>query len=131
MTRRCVGAGPRPATVSLGERGSGSVLAAGIVGAVVLLGVALSWLLAVVLAGHRAEAAADLSAIAAAERAALGGPGVCSVAAGLAASNGARLDGCAVGGDGVVAVRVSVRVGIAVPLAPARVAARSRAGPGP
>jgi secretion/DNA translocation related TadE-like protein len=89
-------------------------------GSAVLLGAAIS-------ARHRAGAAADFAALAAARRALADATGACMTAATLAASGGARLVGCSVRA-GVVDIRV------AVPLPGllsrwGQVTARARAGP--
>jgi secretion/DNA translocation related TadE-like protein len=60
-------------------------------------------------ARHRAGAAADFAALAAAQRAVLDPRGACAAAAGIAARNGARLVACRVG-SAVVDVVVSVRL---------------------
>ncbi|MCU1692991.1 MAG: hypothetical protein JWM64_2082 [Frankiales bacterium] len=111
-----------------GDRGSGTVLAlalcmvlAGF--AAVLVGVGL-----LVVTRHRADAAADLAALAAASRSADGSARACSAAAATAAADGARLVLCRFAGADVV-VRVEV-------LPPGRLAAlgpatgTARAGPG-
>ncbi|MEW2550870.1 Rv3654c family TadE-like protein [Streptomyces zhihengii] len=75
-----------------------------------------------VVARHRAGAAADLAALAAADRALRGGAAACGAAEHVAGAQGAEVVRCAVTGE-VADVTVRVRVG---PYAP-RV--RSRAGP--
>lgn len=104
--RRC---GLRPCT---GDRGSGTLWVASMVVilsvasvTVVLLGVAQT-------ARHRANSAADLAALAAAQvlMDETGTP--CEVASGNATANGARLTSCAVDGEIVtVSVGVDVRLG--------------------
>jgi secretion/DNA translocation related TadE-like protein len=69
-------------------------------GFAVALGAAIS-------ARHRAGAAADFAALAAARRAVGGDTGACRAAAALAATSGARLVGCSVRA-GVVEIRVAV-----------------------
>lgn len=113
-------------------------------GAATVFGLALIALLGLVaagsgvavgaLAGHRrAEAAADLAAVAGAAALQVGEDG-CAAAARTAGANGADLDGCTVhGADVVVTVRVRLAAlqhllgGVALPTLPAR----ARAGPGP
>ncbi len=129
MSAAVAAASSRPTVGRVEEAGSGSVLAAGMVGVLLVLSLAASWLLALVLAAHRAEAAADLAALGGAERARGTGAGACSAAREVALANGARLDGCALGLGGEVSVRVSVPVAIVVPFAPERVGVPSRAGP--
>ncbi|MFC9796734.1 Rv3654c family TadE-like protein [Streptomyces sp. NPDC127584] len=86
-------------------------------GAVLALGQAVA-------ARHRAGGAADLAALAAADRALWGEAEACAAASRVAAAQGAELVGCAVRGDlAEVAARV---VG-----GPYRPEVRSRAGPSP
>src|SRR6476646_1525875 len=92
------------------------VVMAGVGVALVLLvgGLALS---SAVVATHRARAAADLGALAAAQ-ALQGGAApaaACAVAASVTARNGARPQGCAVAGGGVVTVGAMAPVGFALP----------------
>ncbi|MER7847982.1 Rv3654c family TadE-like protein [Kitasatospora sp. NPDC096077] len=86
---------------------------------------------AVVTARHRAESAADLAALAAADRLLLDPDGGCGRAAGVAAAQGAGLVSCAVdrSADAVeVVAEVPVgRIPLRLPVGPAR--ARARAGP--
>ncbi|WP_371518096.1 Rv3654c family TadE-like protein [Kitasatospora sp. NBC_01300] len=86
---------------------------------------------AVVAARHRAESAADLAALAAADRLLLDPDGGCGRAEGIAVAQGAGLVSCTVdrAGDAVEVV-AEVTVGglpARLPLGPAR--ARARAGP--
>lgn len=111
------------------ERGSGTVLALALVMVLCLLTASGTVLLSAVVASHRARAAADLAALAAA------GPWVegvsldsaCARATRVAAANGATLRSCAASGESLV-VAVGVRPGIG--LVPAA-EARARAGPPP
>ncbi|MEU6969669.1 Rv3654c family TadE-like protein [Kitasatospora aureofaciens] len=86
---------------------------------------------AVVAARHRAESAADLAALAAADRLLLDPDGGCARAAGIAATQGAALASCAVDRSAdAVEVVAEVSVGglpLRLPVGPAR--ARARAGP--
>ncbi|NJQ17640.1 hypothetical protein HCN52_22555 [Streptomyces bohaiensis] len=75
---------------------------------------------------QRAALAADLAALAAADRALLGPDAACGSAAVVAAANGARLTRCHVAADGVADLTVVVSLTGA---APVTVAVRSRAGP--
>lgn len=111
------------------EEGSGTVLVLAVCGALLVALAATGVLLTVVAARHRAQAAADLAALAAAD-ALLGrraGP-ACDEAADAAAVNAAVLELCDVS-DGVSAiVRVSVMPsGAAGVVGPA--SATARAGP--
>jgi secretion/DNA translocation related TadE-like protein len=79
---------------------------------------------AATIARHRAQAAADLAALAAVGA----GPASACVEAGrVAGDNGARVEECAVGVDG----RVRVRVSVDIPVIPGRERARGRAHAGP
>ncbi|MFJ8625976.1 Rv3654c family TadE-like protein [Kitasatospora sp. NPDC093550] len=85
----------------------------------------------VVAARHRAESAADLAALAAADRLLLDPDGGCARAAGIAAAQGARLVSCAADRS-ADAVEVVAEVGVSglpvrLPVGPAR--GRARAGP--
>lgn len=92
------------------DEGAGSVLVLAAVG-VVLVAAAVAGVLAQgVAARHRAATAADLSALAAADRLSSGhGPGeACTAAQEVAAANGGMLARCTVSGrEVVVAVRVA------------------------
>ena len=117
-------AGSRPA----GERGSATVWVVALAGVLAAIGVAAVLVGAAVVGRHRATAAADLAALAAAEHAVRGDPGACAAAGEVAGANGARLTACTVGGGAVVevAVEVPVRLG---PLGVSRAGGRARAGP--
>ena len=114
------------------DTGAGSVLVLGVSLVAIVLAGAVAQLGQVVLARHRAEAAADLAALGTARAALTGDPAPCLTAARLTAANGARLVGCRVfaGADGwsqsVVGAAVPVR-GPAGRWGPARAVAR--AGP--
>ncbi|MGV9269921.1 Rv3654c family TadE-like protein [Kitasatospora sp. NPDC003701] len=86
---------------------------------------------AVVGARHRAESAADLAALAAADRLLLDPDGGCGRAAGIAQAQAATLVACTVDREAdAVEVVAEVRIGgvpVDLPIGPAR--ARSRAGP--
>ncbi|MFC5139566.1 Rv3654c family TadE-like protein [Actinomycetospora rhizophila] len=83
---------------AVGDAGSATVLAAAAVGVLVcLLGLGLQ-LGAATLARHRAEAAADLAALAGAREAVRGADVACARAGEIAAGNDARLVACAVEG---------------------------------
>jgi secretion/DNA translocation related TadE-like protein len=95
------------------ERGSATVWV------LALSGVLLSFAAAAVLIGtavaarHRAEAAADLAALAAAGSAVSGTADPCVAAASIASANGAVLESCTVDPGAVVEIRVGVRVAMA------------------
>ena len=109
-----------------------TVLAAGLVGVVVVVAVAALWLVSATLAAHRARSAADLAALAGAVAAQARDLGAdpCSSAGAVATANGAALLTCSVAPDLVVSVRVSVQVGAPIPGVPGRAVAGARAGPG-
>lgn len=111
------------------ERGSATVVMLGVIAAVLMLTISGLLLASAVLASHRARAAADLAALAAAGVLMRGepAPAACESAARVAALNHGRMEQCIASGTEVqlsVAVIASVKgVGVA--------SARSRAGPGP
>lgn len=112
------------------EEGSGTVLALAIIAALLVLTVVITGLIGVVSANRRASAAADLSALAAADAyrgLTEGDP--CAVAADLAERHGAHLESCTFP-DRPETVEVTVAVPVAGPmgmLGPARVRARAGA----
>ena len=112
------------------EEGSGTVLALTIIAALLVLTVVIAGLIGVVSANRRASAAADLSALAAADAyrgLTEGDP--CAVAANLAERHGAHLESCTFP-DRPETVEVRVAVPVAGPmgmLGPARVRARAGA----
>ena len=112
------------------EEGSGTVLALTIIAALLVLTVVIAGLIGVVSANRRASAAADLSALAAAD--AYRGRterDPCAVAANLAERYGAQLESCTFP-DRPETVEVTVAVPVAGPmgtLGPARVRARAGA----
>ncbi|WP_314728847.1 Rv3654c family TadE-like protein [Rothia mucilaginosa] len=124
---------PAPKTSSEDQRpeeGSGTVLALAIIAALLVLTVVIAGLIGVVSANRRASAAADLSALAAADAYrgfTEGDP--CAVAADLAERHGAHLESCTFP-DRPETVEVTVAVPVAGPmgmLGPARVRARAGA----
>ncbi len=104
------------------ERGSASLLAVTMAGLLVFVGGALAGVTALVVDHRRAQAAADLAALAAA---ASSDP--CVAAARIATANGARLVGCAFAGPDVL-VTVTV-TSAAWPGRDVAVSAEARAGP--
>ena len=112
------------------EEGSGTVLALTIIAALLVLTVVIAGLIGVVSSNRRASAAADLSALAAADAyrgLTEGDP--CAVAADLAERHGAHLESCTFP-DRPETVEVTVAVPVAGPmgvLGPARVRARAGA----
>lgn len=108
------------------ERGSGTVLMAGLAGALVTLALGALLVVQAVHASVRAARAADLAALAAAGGQAGGGAGGCSAGQQVAQRNGARVLECVTEGAAVT-VLVEVDSGLPQAFGPAR--ARSRAGP--
>ncbi|MFW5472644.1 Rv3654c family TadE-like protein [Knoellia sp. CPCC 206450] len=113
-----------------GERGSGTVLVVAAVAAVLLLGIAGLQVGAAASAAHRARAAADLSALAAASALQEGGADPCGRAAHLARRNSARVVDCLLRPDDSVLVRVTTDLDLAWPGLPRTAVASARAGPG-
>ena len=109
------------------DRGSVTIWAATLAG-MVLLGSSAAVLYGSAVAGrHRAEAAADLAALAAAVHVPDGAASACAVGARIAADNGGSLRNCEVVGDEVeVMVSREVRMG---GLGAFATVARARAGP--
>jgi secretion/DNA translocation related TadE-like protein len=110
------------------ERGSATVWVLALAGVLAALGAAVVLIGAAVVARHRAGAAADLGALAAAGRAVAGDQDPCAVAAEVATRNGAVVETCAVGPDAVVQLRVRVPVRLG-PLGVLHAEGRARAGP--
>jgi secretion/DNA translocation related TadE-like protein len=113
------------------ERGSATIWVLACCALVMLLGYLGVARTETVLARHRADAAADLAALAAAGRLGVG-TDVCDAASELAAANGAAVRSCSVrlaadGRSGTV--RIQVAVTVQLPFAGARtVVASARAG---
>jgi len=112
------------------ERGSATVLTVGAIAVVVLMATGVLVVVGAVRDVHRARAAADLAALAAAGPLAGGGQLDCGVGASVAGANGALLTLCARQRDGSVVVTVAVRrrATPSWPGLPAVVSARARAG---
>src|SRR4051794_16510323 len=117
-------------TDDTGERGSATVWTVALAGLLAALGAVVVLVGSAVVARHRAGAAADLAALAAAGSAVQGDPGACSVAEQVAAANGATVDSCSVSAAAVVELRVHVPVRLG-PLGVAAARGRARAGPAP
>lgn len=106
------------------ERGAGTALAVGVVGAVAAATLGIAAVVPPLVARHEALVAADAAVLAAADvllGAATGVP--CERAAAVAAASGATLTDCRPSGP-----TVQVRVVVGAPLGP--VAGEARAGPG-
>lgn len=125
---------PRPSAVGCRqfvgrEEGSGTVLVVAAVGVLLILSIAGLQVGTAASAAHRARAAADLSALAAASAIQAGQGDPCGRASDLASRNGARLVECAVAAGESVVVRVSIGVTLAWPGVPDSAEASARAGP--
>lgn len=110
-----------------GERGTASLLVVALTGVVLLVGLAAAFLTATAAAHRRAQAAADLAALAGAT-AHQRGDDACGRASAIAGRNGSVLTGCHLDQEDVV-----VRVVVAGPelFGHSRgLAGRARAGPG-
>jgi secretion/DNA translocation related TadE-like protein len=110
------------------ERGSVTVVMIGVIAVVLVMTTSGLLLTSAVLASHRARAASDLAALAAAGALMRGGPAseACQLAARVAAVNHARIHQCTAAGT-------EVRLSVTVPASVSRLGvatARSRAGPG-
>ncbi|WP_241981682.1 Rv3654c family TadE-like protein [Cryobacterium sp. TMT1-19] len=119
MTRRAL----RRRHWSAPERGSGTVLALGVLGAVMLLTAVLLPLFAALVVGQAVQGAADAAALAAADTASGAVAGVpCAAAAEAARLNGASVTVCTV--EGLIASVTAVRGYLGFELG-----AQARAGP--
>lgn len=116
------------------EAGSATVATLGGIGVLVmLLGAALA-LASAAGAAHRARAAADLGALAAASSVQTTGDAgmACVLGADIVARNAARQVSCAIAADGSVTVVAQSQVGLVLPgTSPARAQITARAGPAP
>jgi secretion/DNA translocation related TadE-like protein len=92
------------------ERGSATVWVLALSGVLAMVGAAAVLVGVAVTARHRAAAAADFAALAAATRAVQGLADGCTRAAEVATANAARLTACSVAPDGVAVVEVTVPV---------------------
>jgi secretion/DNA translocation related TadE-like protein len=106
------------------ERGGATLLVVAMAGLLMFVMTGLAAAGGLVTAQRRAQAAADLAALAGASHL----DDACGQAAAIAAANAASLDACARDGDDVT-VEVSV-AGPGVPWRDVRVTAEARAGPG-
>ncbi len=114
--------------VGVRDRGSATVLVLGAVGVLLAMTVGALWVVSAVVAAHRAQAAADLAALAVAAALVRGEPTAtaCGEGVALAARNGGRLASCQAGPD--FSVELVVQVGATVSRV-GTATARSRAGP--
>ncbi len=119
------GGAVRPGRGAAAERGAATLLGVALAGVLLLIGVTLAEITAVVAAHRRAQAAADLAALAGATS-----PGEsCAAADRVATANGARLTGCLLeGADVLVSVRVDPPPGLDRVVT---IPGQARAGPAP
>lgn len=110
-----------------GERGSASVWVLGVGLAVVAVGVFGASIGAAVVARHKAQAAADLGALAAAVHALEGREAACAEAAAIITANGGRMVSCQVDGLEATVGAEADAAGLAASFDPA--VAKARAGP--
>ena len=113
------------------ERGSGSILLAGLMVVAALAAAAAAAVAGYLIAAHRAEAAADLAALSGATVAASGRDG-CAEARRTAVANRVRLISCGRVGDQqefVLSVTVEVGLDPLLPGLPRRLRATAHAGP--
>lgn len=111
------------------ERGSATVTGAYVIAGITVLVLLVLYVAAAVVARHRAQSAADLSALAAAAQQVVGAEDPCVAARQIAAAQevSARVVGCSVRGeDMMVGVEVPVSLG---PFGIRTATARARAGP--
>jgi secretion/DNA translocation related TadE-like protein len=112
--------------ISRDQDGAGTIVSVAMMGLIVIVTVAASGVVSVVASHRRAQAAADLTALAGAAALQDGG-NACERAAAIAERNGSRLSGCEVDGWNV-AVTVVVS-SVRLPGGPLELPARGRAGP--
>lgn len=111
-----------------GDRGSGTLWVIAAMGLVWCLGAVAMMVGGVRAARHRAYAAADLAALAAAAHASRGAGDACRLAARVARESGARLRRCVLRGR-VCDVTVTTAVPVRPRVGPLTATARARAGP--
>lgn len=112
------------------ERGGGSMLMIGVCVVVMMLGYTAMIVAGYVIAGHRARAAADLSALSGATSAQQGGD-PCDAARRNARAHGAEVSSCQRVGDQidfVVTVTATVTTDLRIPGLPRRLSATAYAG---
>jgi secretion/DNA translocation related TadE-like protein len=116
------------------EGGSVTVVVVAAIGVALILLMGGLALASAVIATHRARAAADLGALAAAQaiQRGLDTAEACAIGTSVTARNGAQPVGCAVAADGSVTSRATTRASFGVPWAGGRsTTATARAGPLP
>jgi len=109
-----------------GDAGAGSVLVLAICAVLVVGSLTVGALGQAAVARHEVSAAADLGALAAADRAAVGDPAACAAAARVVRAHGSVVTACSVDGDGNARVQATRSVGgVLAGLGPARASARA------
>lgn len=93
-----------------GDRGSAGVWVLALSGVLLLAGAASVLAGLAIISRHEAGTAADLAALAAASQALSGSDIACASAEEIAQLNGADMQSCSLGSEGVVAVTVTVTV---------------------
>lgn len=116
-----------PSRPYTGDRGSATVWGVALMGLLMAVATALAGVGSLRVARHRVNAAADLSALAAAKLVLLDPESACARAASLAAANGIKLTKCQVSGE---IVDVWTELTVTLPIFGTRtLTGRSRAGP--
>ncbi|MEU9835064.1 Rv3654c family TadE-like protein [Streptosporangium sp. NPDC048047] len=92
------------------ERGSATIWAVAVMAAVWAMAAVIMTVGAARVGRHRAQSAADLSALAAARLAFVVPDRGCTRAEALARANGAEVTGCVVGQDGIADIQVTLRL---------------------
>jgi secretion/DNA translocation related TadE-like protein len=110
------------------ERGSATIWMIGLMTLIFAVAAAVTFTGMARVARHRAQSAADLSALAAARLAFADPDRGCAEASSLAVGNGAKVTRCFIDGDGIADVQVAVRLSLPV-AGGLTVATVARAGP--
>ncbi|MFI6452240.1 Rv3654c family TadE-like protein [Streptosporangium amethystogenes] len=110
------------------ERGSATIWTVGLMALLFAVAAAVMVAGTARVARHRAQSAADLSALTAARLAFADPDRSCARASLLAADNGARVTRCSVGDDGIAEIEVAMDVSLPLKGETA-ISARARAGP--
>lgn len=110
------------------ERGSATIWMVGLMALIFAVAAAVTFTGMARVARHRAQSAADLSALAAARLAFADPNRGCAEASSLAVGNGAKVTRCSIDGDGIAEIQVALR--LLLPVAGGvTVMAGARAGP--
>lgn len=121
-----------PDRPDLPDRGSGSVLALGVIASTLTATIGALAVVSALLAAHTARSAADLAALAAAVDHREGGAAPCAEAARIAVASGASVRSCVIDATGVSDVVTGAPIGLRLPgVGPPDASGRARAGPDP